>query len=170
LSKRKCIVIDIDGCLLDTDFILREIFEYKLKGEAKWDYFYDNCNSNRVEVITETKRFLDTIDSGYYVTKENIIDGFDSYTLCDRQKYVMIISTARNEKCREATEDRLFDEHIGYDKMYMRADNDSRPAYMVKKDHLIEIMEDYDIVAFIDDDIDNCEMAKELGILALKVM
>ena len=29
-------------------------------------------------------------------------------------------------------------------------------------------MESYDIIAFIDDDLANCEMAKELGILALR--
>lgn len=168
MIKRKCIVIDIDGCLLDSSHIMQKAEDLDLYGDLKWDYFYNHCNN--VEVIPETKRFLDTIDSGYYVTKENIIDGFDSYTCCDRQKYVMIISTARNEKCREATEDKLFVEHIGYDKMYMRADNDFRPAYMVKKDHLIEIMVDYDIVAFIDDDIDNCKMAKELGILSLRVV
>lgn len=166
--KRKAIVIDLDNTVLNTQFIIEEIFKLGLKGEEKWEYFYNNCNSDRVEVISETKKFLDTIDSGYYVVKEIIIDGFDSYTYCDKQKYVIIISTARNEKCRTATEDKLFDEHIGYDKMYMRKDGDFRSACEVKKDHLIEIMKEFDIVAFIDDDIDNCEMAKELGILSLR--
>lgn len=164
--KRKAIVCDIDGVLLDSSHIMQEAEDLELYGDLKWDYFYNHCND--VEVIFETKKFLDTIDSGYYVTKENIIDGFDSYTHCDRQKYVIIISTARNEKCRTATEDKLFDEHIGYDKMYMRKDGDFRSACEVKKDHLIEIMEEFDIVAFIDDDIDNCEMAKSLGILSLR--
>ena len=166
--KRKAIVCDIDGVLLQTDFILQEIFELGLKGEDKWEYFYNNCNSDRVKVIEETKRFLDTIDSGYYVAKENIIDGFDSYTYCDRQKYVIIISTARNEKCREATEDKLFDEHIGFDKMYMRKQGDLRSACEVKRDHLLKIMKEFDIVAFIDDDLENCEMAKSLGVLSLR--
>lgn len=166
--KRKAIVCDIDGVLLNSQFILDEIHKLGLKGEEKWEYFYEHCNSNRVEVIEETKKFLDTIDSGYYVTKENIIDGFDSYTHCDRQKYIIIISTARNEKCRTATEDKLFYEHIGYDKMYMRKDGDLRPACEVKREHLLQIMEEFDVIAFIDDDLQNCEMAKSLGILSLR--
>ena len=164
--KRKAIVIDIDNCVLNTQFILDEIHKLGLKGEEKWDYFYNHCND--VEVISETKKFLDTIDSGYYVTKENIIDGFDSYTHCDRQKYVIIISTARNEKCREATEDKLWDEGIRWDYLYMRKDGDLRPAHEVKREHLLQIMEEFDVIAFIDDDLQNCEMAKELGILSLR--
>ena len=163
MSKRKCIVIDIDGCLLDTDFILREIFEYKLKGEAKWDYFYDNCNSNRVEVITETKRFLDTIlKATYEVEVEPNVITIDSVTL--------IVSTARNEKCRVKTIDKLAQHEIFFNRMYMRKQNDFRPACEIKREHLLQIMEEFDIIAFIDDDIDNCEMAKELGILSLRVV
>lgn len=164
--KRKAIVCDIDGVLLDSSHIMQEAEDLELYGDLKWDYFYNHCND--VEVISETKKFLDTIDSGYYVTKENIIDGFDSYTYCDRQKYVIIISTARNEKCRTATEDKLFDEHIGYDKMYMRKDDDFRSACEVKREHLLEIMKEFDVIAFIDDDLQNCEMAKSLGVLALR--
>lgn len=164
--KRKAIVCDIDGVLLNSSHIMQEAEDLELYGDLKWDYFYNHCND--VEVIEETKKFLDTIDSGYYVTKENIIDGFDSYTHCDRQKYVIIISTARNEKCKTATEDKLFDEHIGYDKMYMRKDGDLRPSYEVKREHLLKIMEEFDVIAFIDDDLQNCEMAKSLGILALR--
>ena len=29
-------------------------------------------------------------------------------------------------------------------------------------------MKEYDIVMFVDDDLSNCEMAKELGVLALR--
>ena len=164
--KRKAIVCDIDNTLLDSEHILQEAEALDLYGDLKWDYFYNHCND--VGVIEETKKLLDTIDSGYYVAKENIIDGFDSYTYCDRQKYVIIISTARNEKCRTATEDKLFDEHIWFDKMYMRKDGDFRPANEVKREHLIEIMKGFDVIAFIDDDLQNCEMARDLGILALR--
>ena len=41
-------------------------------------------------------------------------------------------------------------------------------ASEVKREHLIEIMKEFDIIAFIDDDLQNCEMAKELGILSLR--
>ena len=51
----------------------------------------------------------------------------------------------------------------------MRKDDDFRPAYEVKREH-IEIIRrmGYDIIAFIDDDLQNCEMAKSLGILSLR--
>ena len=47
--KRKAIVMDIDGVCLQTDFILDEIHSLGLKGEDKWDYFYEHCNSDRVK-------------------------------------------------------------------------------------------------------------------------
>ena len=31
-----------------------------------------------------------------------------------------------------------------------------------------EIMKEFDVIAFIDDDLQNCEMAKELEILSLR--
>lgn len=148
MSKRKCIVIDIDGCLLDSSHIMQEAEDLDLYGDLKWDYFYNHCND--VEVIPETKRFI-----------RKCAETFD-----------ILISTARNDKCKEATLNKLQKEGLFFLScdIYMRKDNDFRPAYMVKKDHLIEIMEEYDIVAFIDDDIDNCDMAKDLGILSLRVV
>lgn len=41
-------------------------------------------------------------------------------------------------------------------------------ATEIKHEHLEEIVSEFDIVAFIDDDLDNCEMAKKLGIMALR--
>ena len=50
----------------------------------------------------------------------------------------------------------------------MRKDGDLRPSDRVKKEHLQDIMEHYDVTLFIDDDLSTCEMAKELGVLALR--
>jgi hypothetical protein len=50
----------------------------------------------------------------------------------------------------------------------MRRDNDFRPSHEVKKEHLEQIMQEYNIIAFIDDDLSNCQMAKELGIFTLR--
>ena len=86
------------------------------------------------------------------------------------ENVVTVISTARNEKCRFQTSKKLWQYKIGFEEMYMRALNDYREAEEVKKEHLIQIKEKYDIVCFIDDDLGNCEMAKDLGILALRVV
>lgn len=146
--KRKAIVIDIDNCVLNSQFILDEIHKLGLKGEDKWEYFYEHCNSDRVEVIEKTKKFL-------------FLFWINDVT--------MIFSTARNKKCYESTVEKFHKEGIYFDKLLMRKDDDFRPAYEVKREH-IEIIRrmGYDIIAFIDDDLQNCEMAKSLGILALR--
>lgn len=144
--KRKAIVCDIDGVLLDSSHVMQEAEDLELYGDLKWDYFYNHCND--VEVISETKRLLFL----FWINDVTIV-----------------FSTARNKKCYESTVEKFRKEGIYFDKLPMRKDGDLRPAYEVKKEH-IEIVKrmDYDIIAFIDDDLDNCNMAKELGILALR--
>lgn len=144
--RRKAIVIDIDGVCLQTDFILDEIHKLGLKGEEKWNYFHDNCNSDKVKVIPEMQKIITLLHNGIY----------------------LFVSTARNEKCRKATTKKLRDNLIFPNYIYMRKQNDLRSACEVKREHLLQIMEEFDVIAFIDDDLQNCEMAKELGILALR--
>lgn len=144
--KQKCIVCDIDNTILNTEFILREIYEKGLKGDDKWDYFHANCNSDRVNVFPNIIPF---------------IRGFGD-------NVVTVILTARNEKVRFQTAKKLWQYKIGFEEMYMRESDDYRPAEDVKKDHLQKIKEKYDIICFVDDNLGNCEMARDLGILALR--
>ena len=143
---KQAIVIDIDGVILDTSFILKEAEKLGLKGNAKWRYFYENCNSDRVHLMLNIKRFLNIF----------LEDAF------------LIISTGRNWKCSVETDKKLLSYGIEADRMFMRKDDDLRPAHEVKYEHLKTIMKEFQILAFIDDEIENCEMAKELGILALR--
>ena len=39
---RKAIVLDLDGVILKTEPIFKEIYMQDLKGDAKWDYFCEN--------------------------------------------------------------------------------------------------------------------------------
>ena len=144
--KRKAIVCDIDGVLLDSSHLMQEAEYFELYGDLKWDYFYNHCND--VEVITETKEFI----------------------LKCAETFDILLSTARNEKCKYTTLNKLQKEGLFFLScdIYMRKQDDFRPASEVKREHLIEIMKEFDVIAFIDDDIDNCEMAKELGILSLR--
>ena len=150
--KRKAIVCDIDGVLLDSSHIMQEAEDLELYGDLKWDYFYNHCNDNSVKIIESGKIFYNLIRYGV------------NSNIC------FIFSTARNEKCSDSTLKRLAFESIFCDRIYMRKDGDLRPSYEVKREHLLKIMEEFDIVAFIDDDIENCKMAKGLGILSLRVV
>lgn len=149
--KRKAIVIDIDGVCLQTDFILDEIHKLGLKGEEKWEYFYEHCNSDKV------------------LRMKGAIELFRQFSNSGNAPYIFF-STARNEKCKEATLNKLWKEGfiIPDDAIFMRSYYDLRPAHEVKCEHLLKIMEEFDVIAFIDDDLQNCEIAKSLGILSLR--
>ena len=147
---RSAIVFDCDNVLLNTAFIFKEILDLGLKGDAKWDYFIQNCNSDRVTSVPKASEFFFKILS---------------YPNTD-----IFISTARNEKCREETYIKLMKECfiIPKENLYMRKDGDYRSSQEVKKEHLIDISKTHNIIAFIDDELANCEIAKEMGILALR--
>ena len=145
---RRAIIFDLDGVLFDTSHIFKKLYELDLKGDAKWDYFHEHCNSDEVKLIPGVRKFFSVI--------------YNDPSLA------IIISTARNEKVRKETETKLLEHGIIFDELYMRRDKDYRPSPEVKRDHLQEIMKSYEILVFIDDDITNCDMAKELGILALR--
>lgn len=144
VKKKFAIVLDIDGVLLDNSETFKGILNLGLKGDEKWDYFYDNCN--KAPLICETLNFLN----------------------CISKNVDIILSTARNEKCRALTEARLKNDFVPFTYIYMRTNNDLRPSPEVKEEHLKAIMKKYSVIAFIDDDILNCEAAKKLGILALR--
>ena len=144
-NKPKAIVLDVDNVILDSDFILQEIHELGLKDDEMWEYFHTNCNSDRVQLMQGIKEFIRSFSD-----------------------VKLIISTARSEKVRPQTVRKLTKHKIFFDEMYMRDYHDLSPASCVKREHLERIMKDYDIIAFIDDDLTNCQMAKELGILSLR--
>lgn len=144
--KQRCIVCDIDGVILFSEFIFEDILKLGLKGDDKWAYFDANCNSDRVELMNGIKLLLRSFG-------DNV---------------VTVVSTARSERVRFQTAKKLWKYKIGFEEMYMRALDDYRDAREVKKDHLLKIMDNYEVVCFIDDDLGNCQMARDLGILALR--
>ncbi len=142
------VVLDIDNTILDTEFLFREIHNLQLKGDEMWNYFCKNCNSEKVSLMPnafELTRFITSFSNAY-----------------------IVFSTARNEKCRQQTLEKLWSYGISFLELYMRPDGDLRPSAEIKREHLIDIMNKYIVNLFIDDDLSNCKMAKELGILALR--
>lgn len=150
--KRKAVIFDIDGTLVETRFLLNEIWQKGLKGEAEWEYFYEHCNSKRVKLIPSVEKL-------YKFLRYN--------TTCE---FACILCTARNEVCRQRTLTRLAELGIFCDGIYMRGKDDLRDDAEVKRDLFAEIQKKYDVIMVIDDDWRNCEVAKELGLLALRVV
>ena len=94
MVKNNAIVIDIDGVLLDSYPILKEMLHLKLTGNDKWEYFHKHCNGHKVPFIGDkVLSLLNVLKSSVYV----------------------ILSTSRNELCREGTEALLKEENFPYD-------------------------------------------------------
>lgn len=168
--KRPCVVFDIDNTIVQTEWILDEMDKLHLEVEDRWQYFYDRCNSEDIELVKGMKEFMDMLWFGY-VYKQNSEfgeNGLNNYV--EGWRVSRILCTARDEVCRKETEDKLFEEKISYDEMYMRKKDDLRADTDVKRDLLKEISEEYDILAYFDDMECNCKVAKELGILSFKVV
>ena len=144
--REQAVVLDVDGVILDSFKVFEELFKRKLKGDEKWEYFRENCNGSNVTFIKNSLKFIQVLN----------------------KEIKIILLTARNEKCREATEARLRAEKFIYHELYMRPENNYEESHVLKNKILFELMSIYDIVAFIDDDLSNCEAAKDLGILALR--
>ena len=144
--KEQAIVLDVDGVLLDSSKVFEELFKRKLKGDEKWEYFRENCNGSDVIFIKNSLKFIQALN----------------------KEIKIILLTARNEKCREATEARLKAENFIYHELYMRPENNYEESDTLKSKILFELTGIYDIIAFIDDELSNCKAAKDLGILALR--
>ena len=50
----------------------------------------------------------------------------------------------------------------------MRPETDYTEASLLKKEALQNIQKEYNIIMYVDDDLKNCEVAKELGIYSLR--
>ena len=147
MCKKLAIVIDIDGVILDSYQVLKDMYHKNLKDDSMWDYFHKNCNDTfQVPFMSNILLLMNAL----------------------KPEIDIILSTSRNEKCRKQTEERLHREGINYKKLLMRPQEDFRPSPEIKREHIAEILKDYTIIAFVDDDLSNCQMVSTLGILALR--
>lgn len=146
---KKAIICDIDGCLLDTAHIHKVIEEKGLEGAAKWRYFEQNANSADVNFNYVLGEFLDCLAK----------DGYE-----------IILSTARNENIKQDTSFKLR-HYLDCDyRLYMRASNDISPACEVKKKHLKEIQEEFNVLMAIDDEDANLDMFSKNGLFVMKAI
>lgn len=146
--KIDAIVVDIDNTIINTTPIFEEIFTKGLKGSAMWDYFDTNCTRDNLEII---QPIVDLVNLYY-----------DS-------EYEVIFLSARSNEIAKATKemlDKIFDTSVF---LITRDKDDYRPSPDIKRDKLVKLMGDYNIRLFLDDESSNCQAAKDLGIVALKV-
>lgn len=83
--------------------------------------------------------------------------------------YKVIFLTARDERVRLRTEQQLRDMFDFNIDLYMRGRGDERPSYIVKEEHLHDLMEKYDIQLAIDDETPNIKMFQRYGITTIQV-
>ena len=83
--------------------------------------------------------------------------------------YKIIFLTARDEKVRVKTTQQLKELFPFNINLYMRPRGDMRESYIVKEEHLMELMEKYDILFAMDDEIPNCQMFKKHGIPVVQI-
>ena len=154
--KPKAIICDVDGVLLDTSRIIKEIHERKLKGDEKWDFFHKYANHPDYAIKNEDMFNLINffLENGFYV----------------------FLLTARQEKIHSDTISYLWTGDVklelfkGKANLIMRPDDNKMQACDLKEMQLKELQKDYDIRLAIDDDLQNCKMFEKNGILTLRAM
>jgi hypothetical protein len=101
------------------------------------------------------RQYLRDIDFQAYIDESpNDIPSLPVCSIINRFKedYLIIILSARGEKCRQETIDWLDKYYIHYDTMILKDDNDERDDYLVKMDLMREkILTKYDVFFAIDD-------------------
>lgn len=148
--RKKAIICDIDGCLLYTGSIHKEIEEKGLTDSDKWAYFERGAND------------IDKVDFNYKLG--GILEALE------KDGYKIILLTARSEKIRQATTRRL-NMQINCDyKMIMRGFEDTDAPQIVKQRHLVEILRDYEVFLAIDDEDENLKMFSSMGLFVMKAI
>lgn len=80
----------------------------------------------------------------------------------------MLIVTGRPETYRKITEQWLIWNHIEYDNLYMRSENDCRSDVDVKREILQKIREQYDVSFVFDDRTSVVKMWREEGLVCFQ--
>lgn len=148
--KQKAIICDIDGCLLDTLNIHKQIEELGLTGALKWRYF--EAGANDIKTVKFNRNLA------------NVLKTFADTGI------KIILLTARSEAIRYSTKLRLdYEINAAFSyKLLMRSMGDSNDPHIVKYLHLKKILEEYDVILAIDDEDANLKMFAANGIFVMK--
>lgn len=84
--------------------------------------------------------------------------------------YQIILASGRYEKARRETAQWLARMHVPYVAMFMRADKDNRPDYIIKQEmYEQQIAPKYSILAVLDDRDQTVAMWRRIGLTCLQV-
>ena len=91
-------------------------------------------------------------------------------TFYSTSKYAIILTSGRDDVCKQITERWLGKNYIFYDALYMRKHNDNRPDEVIKKEIYDKHIKDkYDVVFVLDDRNKVVKMWRDLGLKCLQV-
>lgn len=148
----KYIIFDIDGVLADCSHRL-----HYLK-DKNYDKFYSD------EEIMKDKPIHDIMD--IFVGLENL----NEYNI-GSNKTVNILISGRNERCKKSTIQWLREKlniYIDEDQLFLRSEDDYRPAHEVKEDLIKKHIGFENILFAFDDDDQVNEMYKKHGVMCYK--
>lgn len=115
------------------------------------------------ETLIHNKDWQGSLDLFY----SQILDGvlidwcYELLSAMSKQGYKIVFLTARNEQCRPLTTLQLRNMLDFPFELYMREENDFREDWEIKQDHLLTILDKYDILFSLDDNFSNCDMLRK---------
>lgn len=137
-DKIDCVVCDLDGTLAHMN---------GKRGPFEWH------NVGRDDVDLDVKALL---DANYYGTGKDY-----------RRKQIILLS-GRDSCCRNETELWLKAKEVKYNQLFMRAEGDQRPDYIVKKElYDTHVKDTYNVRLWIDDRPQLLRLIASLGIKTL---
>lgn len=145
----RAVIFDVDGTLADTTHRL-----HHLDGEKDWKAFHDEMHADPpLEAIVLLARIV-------------------ASARLDGERVAVLLVTARHDDPRyEAmTLEWMELQGVPFDRMYMRADADTRPDHMVKRDILQRILDEGEFEPFlvVDDRPSVVAMWREFGLTTLQ--
>lgn len=148
LNKRKAIIVDMDGTLVDVSGI-----RHYVKDTIKKDGNYKKRSNRDFDSFHKASLFCPAI----WPTLDQVHGYWQS-------RYDILIVTARSTRYEKTTRDWLHKYAVAYTKLFMRQDGDYRPDREVKEDILKQILDFWDVSHAIDDNPNVIDLWHEYGI------
>lgn len=138
--KRRAVVLDMDGTLVDIKPIL-----HLAKSEDYEAFHRASINMSPNEKVLALAKYLNAMN------------------------FELLVVTARSERFRSICEAWNHKHQVPVDAIFMRNDDDLRPDYEVKSDIHAQLLKDYEIWLAVDDNPEVLSMWESKGVAILDV-